>query len=346
MIVRDSRKAATRLFWFLAALAWLIAGCAGSESDRALSASYVRTELTEWIVPWANTRPRDPFVDERGKVWFVGQRGDYLAVLDPEDGSFERVDLEPGAGPHNLIVDDHGAVWYAGNRAAHIGRLDPHSGGITTYPMPDPAAGDPHTLVRNREGHIWFTVQQGNFVGRLTMATGEVRLIPVPTAHARPYGIVLDPKQRPWLTEFGANKLATVDPATLALTEVSLPRADARPRRLAATSDGAIWYVDYAEGYLGRLDPGTGDITEWPVPGGSDAYPYGMAADDRDRLWFVETGPDPNRLVGFDPKAGAFFSLTEIPSGGGTVRHMVFHGPTRTLWFGTDTNTIGRARVP
>lgn len=71
-----------------------------------------------------------------------------------------------------------------------------------------------------------------------------------------------------------------------------------------------------------------------------------MTVDDRDRLWFVETGPDPNRLVGFDPEAGSFFSLTEIPSGGGTVRHMVFHGPTRTIWFGTDANTIGRAQVP
>lgn len=322
------------------------AGCAASETDHAPGASYDTTAIREWVVPWAGSRPRDPFVDKNGKVWFVGQRADYVAVLDPEDGTFERFDLEPGAGPHNLLVDDEGVVWYAGNRAAHIGRLDPHSGGVTTYPMPDPAAGDPHTLVRDRAGHLWFTVQQGNYVGRLTMANGETRLIPVPTAHARPYGIVLDGKQRPWLTEFGANKLASVDPQTLALTEVVLPRDEARPRRLAAASDGSIWYVDYAEGYLGRLDPGTGGVKEWAVPGGSGGYPYGMTVDDRDRLWFVETGPDPNRLVGFDPATERFFSLTEIPSGGGTVRHMVFHRPTRTIWFGTDTNTIGRAQVP
>ena len=55
----------------------------------------------------------------------------------------------------------------------------------------------------------------------------------------------------------------------------------------------------------------------------------------------------PNKLVGFDPKSSTWFSITPISkSGGGTVRHMTFHRPTRTLWFGTDANTIGRAVVP
>jgi virginiamycin B lyase len=93
-------------------------------------------------------------------------------------------------------------------------------------------------------------------------------------------------------------------------------------------------------------DPDDASFEEWPVPGGRDARPYAMAADDRGRIWFVESGTDPNRVVGFDPETERFFGATPIPSGGGTVRHMVFHAPTRTLWFGTDANTIGRAHVP
>ena len=50
--------------------------------------------------------------------------------------------------------------------------------------------------------------------------------------------------------------------------------------------------------------------------------------------------------MGFDPATETFFSITDIGSGGGTVRHMMFYGPTRTIWFGADTNTIGRAEVP
>ena len=71
-----------------------------------------------------------------------------------------------------------------------------------------------------------------------------------------------------------------------------------------------------------------------------------MAVDDKDRLYFVESGVRPNRFVGFDPATEEFFTETEIASGGGTVRHMFFHAPTREIWFGTDTNNIGRARVP
>jgi virginiamycin B lyase len=35
-----------------------------------------------------------------------------------------------------------------------------------------------------------------------------------------------------------------------------------------------------------------------------------------------------------------------VPSGGSTVRHMIFDAKRRDIWFGTDANTIGRADVP
>ncbi|HUP59600.1 MAG TPA: hypothetical protein VNA69_04185 [Thermoanaerobaculia bacterium] len=97
---------------------------------------------------------------------------------------------------------------------------------------------------------------------------------------------------------------------------------------------------------MSRLDPKSGAVTEWQTPAGASSLPYAMASDDAGRLWFVETGPQPNRLVGFDPKSKQFFAAAEIQSGGGNVRHMVFHPRTRELWFGTDTDTIGRAKVP
>ena len=87
-----------------------------------------KIEITEWVVPWENSRPRDPYVDGSGNVWFVGQRSHYVGMLDPETGAFKRYDLDDGAGPHNLIVDAAGFVWYAGNRQQHIGRLDPRDG--------------------------------------------------------------------------------------------------------------------------------------------------------------------------------------------------------------------------
>lgn len=327
----------------LLALSTLFAapGLAGAQATAPTT-----VEIREWKVPYAESRPRDPYVGPDGRIWFVGQRSDYAAVLDPRSGEFTKFDLGAGAGPHNLIVDGSGQVWYAGNRAAHIGRLDPATGKIVKYDMPDAAARDPHTLVFDGKGDIWFTVQGGNYVGKLLTSSGEVKLVKVPTPNARPYGIVVDPSGRPWFTEFGTNKLATVDPASMQLREFTLPAEGARARRIGLTSDGGVWFVDYARGYVGRLDPKTGAVKEWAAPSGERSRPYAMTVDDRDRIWFVETGVDPNRLVGFDPKTEKFFSVTAIESGGGTVRHMIYHPETRSIWFGADVNTVGRARVP
>jgi virginiamycin B lyase len=305
-------------------------------------------EIREWAVPWADSRPRDPYVDTRGRVWFVGQTADYVAMLDPETGQFTKYDLEKGAGPHNLIVDNRGIVWYAGNRAAHIGRLDPTTKAIRKIAMPDSGARDPHTLVFDSKGDIWFTVQGGGYVGKLAVANDKVQLVKVPGSGVRPYGIIIDPQGRPWFNEFGTNKIGTVDPATMKLREYDLPNAGARGRRIERTSDGGVWYVDYARGFLGRLDPASGRVEEWAAPAGAESRPYAMAVDERDRIWYVETGVVPNRLIAFDTKTKQVVSTTPIPSSGAmrnTVRHMIYHAPTKSIWFGTDAGTIGRARL-
>ena len=142
------------------------------------------------------------------------------------------------------------------------------------------------------------------------------------------------------------HRIGTVDPATLKLKEFVLPAAGARSRRLEVTSDGMVWYADYTRGMLARLDPRDGSVREWANPGGAASLPYAMVVDDRDRLWQFETGTQPNRLIGFDPKQERFFSVTPFGAAQNTVRHAYFHAPTRTVWFGTDANTVGRAVLP
>jgi virginiamycin B lyase len=238
-------------------------------------------------------------------------------------------------------------IWFSGNRNGRIGKLDPETGKVTTYLMPDKEVRDPHTLVFDKSGNIWFTAQNANYVGHVVTRTGEIHLIKSPTAASRPYGIVVDPKNRPWFVEFGTNKIAMIDAATMKIVEHNLPDSKTHPRRIAVTSDGILWYGDYTRGMLGRFDPSTGAVKEWPLPSAGMSLPYAMTSDDKDRIWLVETGVQPNRLVGFDPRNSSWFSITPISkSGGGTVRHMVFHRPSRTIWFGTDANTIGRANVP
>ena len=309
-------------------------------------------ELEEWVVPYAESRPRDPMVGPDGDVWFVGQRSDYVAALDPETGEFRKFDLEAGAGPHNLVVADDGTIYYAGNRASHIGKLDPETGEIEKFMMPDERAVDPHTLIWDADGNIWFTVQGGNFVGKFWPETGEVRLVEAMTVEgsrrggsSRPYGIQMDSNGRPWIALFNTNHIGTVNPETFAFESFELPD-NALPRRLVVTSDDIVWYGDWTRGTLGRLDPATGQVTEFPLPSGEGSRPYAMAVDDSDRIWVVETGVQPNNFVGFDPRSNEFFSQVAVESGGGTVRHMYFDAKTNSIWFGADTNTVGVAKLP
>lgn len=303
-------------------------------------------DIQEWKVPYEESRPRDPFAHDATSVWFVGQRTGYLAHLNAETGDIHKIDLKDGSGPHNLIVGSDGIVWYAGNKTALIGRYDPKADSIEEIAMPDPDARDPHTLIFDEdEEHIWFTLQGANMIGRLNIESRKVDLVPSQTERSRPYGIKLAPNGSIWVALFGVPKLAQLDPETMALREIDLPREITRPRRLEVLGDGTVWYVDYAGGMLGKYDPATEKFEEWSLPQGASARPYGMASDSAGRLWMVATGVSPNVFVGFDPASETFINATDVPSGGGTVRHMHYHAPSGAVWFGADTNYIGRVIV-
>lgn len=311
--------------------------------------------LQEYQVPWGREgRPRDPAVAPDGSIYFVGQAGsaptgNYIARLVPGTGEWKKYELDPGTNPHNCIVDAQGMVWYSGNRNGTIGKLDPRTGALTRYPIPDTTVRDPHTMVFDKQGNIWFTAQQSNAIGHFNVRTGKFRIVKPPLPEGRrstnPYGIVLDSKGRPWVNLFATNMLATVDPETFELTTYPLANEGTRNRRIAVTSDDKIFYVDYARGYLGKFDPVTKKVSEWALPGGPRSLPYGMTADDRDRIWIAETGLQPNRLVGFDPRTEKFFSITEIPGERNTVRYMIFDRKSKMLWYGSDAGMIGQAAV-
>jgi virginiamycin B lyase len=324
-------------------------GCLAAQSSAAPPTDVSQFAPKEFSVPFgARTRPRDPFADAHGRVWFVGQNGNYVAWLDPKSGQFKRYEIDPGTNPHDLVVEK-GMVWFTGNRNNRLVKLDPATGKLTTYMIPDSSVRDPHTITFDpRSGIAWFTAQNAGAVGRFDPATGKFRIWKT-GADTRPYGIVLDSKGRPWFDLFGTNKLGTIDPATLELKEIPLPSDRTRPRRIAITSNDQIYYGDYTRGFLGHLDPRTGHTEEWALPAGPASLPYGMTVDDRDVIWVAQNGREkvPASIVAFDPRAKKF--VAEVPvgePGPNTIRHMTFDRATRQIWFGTDQGAIGKISVP
>lgn len=92
--------------------------------------------------------------------------------------------------------------------------------------------------------------------------------------------------------------------------------------------------------WLGVEAVAAAEIQEWLVPW-EKSRPRDPDVGPDGRIWFVETGPNPNILVGFDSRTASYFSQDPIPSGGGAVRNMVFDAKTNALWFGTDSNYLG-----
>ena len=311
----------------------------------ARQAGATHSESKTWQTPFdPKARPRDPFSDQQGRVWFVGQEGNYVAYLDPDKGTFKKFEIEAGTNPHNLVVDKHGTVWFTGNRNGRIVKMDPTTGKLTNFMMPDSTVRDPHTMIFDPNGDVWFTAQSAGVVGKLTMSSGQIRLWRMARG-SRPYGIVLDSHGRPYFDEFGTNKLGTIDPKTGELHEYILPDSTL-PRRIAITDDTTIWYGDYRRGYLGRLNTKTGAVKEWLMPGGHGSLPYAMTTDDRGRIWVAETGSQPNKLHAFDPKKLTWVETLPIAAdGANTIRHMMFDKTTRQIWFGGDANMIGRIKV-
>ena len=292
--------------------------------------------VREWQVEWGG-RPRDPFVGPDGKVWFVGQAGNYVAHFDPATERFRRYEIGADIFPHSLIVDPDGFVWYAGNMKAHIGKLDPKSGDVKVFSTGE--AKDPHTMVFDGRGHIWFTSQQANRVGRLDMKSGAVKLVtPHTDPGARPYGIVLDAKGDPWVSLLGTNQVVRIDAGTFALSHLDEASPDSRSRRIEVTADGAVWYGDEPRGFLGRIDPLTGKVVEFALPGGAGAKPYALTEDGDGKLWVSQSGPD-KKLVAFDPERKQFVATHAVSA---TIRHMMYDEKTGAMWFGTDDNRIGR----
>lgn len=304
-------------------------------------------EIEEWLVPYSNSRPRDPSVGQDGRIWFVGQTDNYLGVFDPKTQTFERIGLPKDTRPHSVRVAPNGDPWVAGNGNGTLLRYSPAGQLEETIEISDTAGlavRDPHTLAFDGAGGLWFTLQNGNAIGHLMIDSGDMRLIKMSTPESRPYGLISDRDGNAWAVQFAGGKLVRIDRANYALSEFALPRELSRPRRIAIDDQDNLWYVDYAQDFLGRFDPVAKQFREWKLPK-QPAAPYAMAIDAQDRIWLFLTAPQPNQVLSFDPRSGRFTPPLSIKSGGGAIRHAEYHRASDSIWFGSDRNTLGQLRL-
>src|SRR5919112_1933234 len=190
---------------------------------------------------------------------------------------------------------------------------------------------------------VWYAGNGNGHIGRLDPKTGKITRYAMPDPEARdPHTLVLDQKGDIWFTVQNSNFVGRLATKTGKVDLIKVATFNARPYGIKVDSKGRPWFNEFGSDKLAMIDPASLKIREYTLPN-NKARGRRMAITSDDRVWLVETGTQPNRLVGFDPRTEKFFGITPIPSGGGTVRHMMFDARAGQIWFGTDNNTIWRA---
>jgi len=302
-------------------------------------------DIREWLIPWERSTASHPLVDANGLIWFIGQRGNFIANFEPISGDFNRYDLGNGVGPYGLARDSNRNFWFSTRKGRSLGFLNPGTATVDEFRWPDRKARGARSVVADAEGFIWTSIDSGNFIGRTNAISRETELLSVPQKNAAPHALAISPAGVLWGTAARTNALLRIDRDPLAMTLVIAPNEATRPRGLSVATDESVWFTDFDLGELGRYDPASGEFAQWSFPGGAESKPLGIAADRNGVIWAVETGSDPSRLIGFDSATGDFLNETDIPSGGGIVETLQYHEATGEIWFVTETNYIGRAKV-
>ncbi len=277
----------------------------------------------QWKMPSLGQRSRDPVQGPDGRIWYVGQWGNVLGVINPDTNAIQEWQLPAKSLPHTVMLDKDGTPWWTGNGNSTIGKTDPRTGQHTVYKMPD-GVRDPHTAEFDKVGILWFSAQQSNYVGRFDPKTGQTQVWQLKTKDAKPYGVKIANNGDVWVACNGAACLIKIDGKTNEITEIKLPTPGTTVRRLDIDlKDDKVWYVNSGMGKLGVHDPKTGQIKEWDSPSGKGSHPYAIVVIDG-IVWYNESNVRPDMLVRFDPKAEKFQSWP-VPSGtinAGIIRHM------------------------
>jgi virginiamycin B lyase len=140
----------------------------------------------------------------------------------------------------------------------------------------------------------------------------------VPAPNRMPWSAVPDKDGNFWMPYYGAaNRIGRLDPKTGAVLEYRVPnQGTAAIHSAVPAADGSVWLTEQGANKLGRWDPLTKTITEYQdsyLPGKEGVTRGGqkhtLRVDRQGRVWATGTP-----LTMFDPKAGKFTQIKEVPT--------------------------------
>ena len=266
---------------------------------KAMFVEYIYRESDEYEVwPW----PHQVDFDLDGNVW-LAYRACCIVKFDPRTG--EQTAYEGHGGGHGIAVDQtDGTVWYSGDVVRH---LDPNSGKVDHWVIDEPLLRS-NTQIFDSKGNLWLSLLPGGALGKWDRATDSIVYWEVPVLRSRPYGIIVDHKDKVWFSDYHNGGVSRFDPETEKFRHYPLVADDAASsiRRPGVDSRGMIWAGTWGNrafdnATLYRVDPETGEVfrRKMDVP---YAASYNAEADGDDNIWVAND----NYLTRYDQRADTF----------------------------------------
>lgn len=186
---------------------------------------------------------------------------------------------------------------------------------ITEYDLPRHVS-QPHDVVLDSEGMVWYSDFGSQYLGKLDPRTGKVIEYPVPELKPGfPRGALdleLDKQENPWLGMMLQAGIAKFDRKTEKFQIFALPPAlntDVAQVAMVMPAhsdvDGKVWMnnvgirglhrLELSSGHFDSFALNRGIVTDAPgvgegMEGGGGHSAYGIAADSRNNLYFLDFG--------------------------------------------------------
>ena len=266
---------------------------------KAMFVEYIYRESDEYDVwPWAHQVD----FDNDGNVW-LAYTACCIVKFDPRTG--EQTAYEGHGGGHGIAVDQtDGTVWYSGDVVRH---LDPVTGKVDHWVSEDTMLRS-NTQIFDSKGNLWLSLLAAGALGKWDRATNSVVYWEVPVLRSRPYGIIVDHKDKVWFADYHNGGVTRFDPETEVFQHFPLVVDDAANsiRRPGVDSKGMIWATTWGNrafnnAMLYGLNPDTGEVIRRKM-GVPYAASYNTEADSEDDIWISND----NYLTEYDQETEKF----------------------------------------
>jgi len=264
--------------------------------------SEIRTEITEYDFPEADSAPLYPRYDGDNTIWISDAAEPRLWKFTLDDRQFSSYDFF-GISTIFLDIDHDGKIWFTDTPNSKIGNFDPKTEKFEVIKIPSLTAASPYSipiaLKVDFDNNIWIAVVDTDMLLMYNQNSKEFeQFLRLPTSESGPSALLLDDNGNIWFAESLSGKIGVVDSKTFEITEFTPDTPLDEPFALLFDKSGSLWISEHIGPGITKFNSmlETFDHVKAPNP---ESLPFGMAIDKYDNIWFGQHVID--ELAVYDP---------------------------------------------